>query len=85
MPIFAYPDGLGAVLLGRFFNKPVTITLRGTITPLSRYKLRRLQISYALKRADIVFSVCKALKDKAVSLGALEEKVVVVSNGVDTN
>ncbi len=82
---FAYPDGLGAVLLGRFFNKPVTITLRGTINPLSRYKLRRFQISYALNRADIVFSVCQALKDKAISLGAQEKKIVVVSNGVDTN
>ncbi len=82
---FAYPDGLGAVLLGRFFNKPVTITLRGTIVPLSKFRLRRFQISFALKRADVVFSVCKALKDKAVSLGVQENKIVVVSNGVDTN
>jgi teichuronic acid biosynthesis glycosyltransferase TuaC len=82
---FAYPDGLGAVLLGRLFKKPVAITLRGTIVPLSKYRLRRFQISFALKRADIVFSVCKALKDKAVSLGVQEEKIVVVSNGVDTN
>ncbi len=82
---FAYPDGLGAVLLGRLFKKPIAITLRGTIVPLSMYRLRRIQISFALKRADIVFSVCKALKDVAVNLGVQENKIVVVSNGVDTN
>ncbi len=82
---FAYPDGLGAVLLGRLFKKPVTITLRGTIVPLSNYRLRRFQISFALKSANIVFSVCKSLKDKAVSLGVQENKIVVVSNGVDTD
>jgi len=66
---FSYPEGLGAVLLAWFFNRPVTITLRGTIVPLSKYLLRRVQIIYALRNATKIFSVSNSLKKRAVSLG----------------
>src|SRR6185312_2453661 len=36
---FAYPDGMAAWLLGTVFRCPVTVTLRGTIVTLSRYRL----------------------------------------------
>jgi glycosyltransferase involved in cell wall biosynthesis len=81
---FSYPEGLGAVLLARFFNRPVTITLRGTIVPLSRYFLRRIQIIYALRKATNVFSVSNSLKKKAVSLGIESSKILPIPNGVDT-
>ena len=82
---FAYPDALGAVLLGLFFNRPVTITLRGTIVPLSKYFLRRAQIVYALRKATKVFSVSNSLKKKAVSLGIESSKIQAIPNGVDTD
>ena len=81
---FSYPEGLGAVLLGRFFDRPVTITLRGTIVPLSKYLLRRVQIIYALRKATKVFSVSNSLKEKAVSLGIESSKILPIPNGVDT-
>jgi teichuronic acid biosynthesis glycosyltransferase TuaC len=80
---FAYPDGIGAVLLGKLFKKPVSVTVRGTIEKLSKYALRRSQITYALKRVDKVFTVCRALKGVVVGLGIPEDKMTVISNGVD--
>jgi teichuronic acid biosynthesis glycosyltransferase TuaC len=80
----AFPEGFAAVLLGRIFKKPVTITLRGhDINELPRFPIRRLQVRYALRHADKIFAVAAALKDGAVSLGADARKIFVSSNGVD--
>jgi len=82
----AFPDGFGAVLLGNYLNKPVTITLRGhDINDLPRFPVRFRQLKYALKNADQIFSVAKALKDRAVSFGIDKKKIIVSSNGVDTS
>lgn len=80
---FAYPDGFGAVLLGRLIGVPVTITVRGTIRKLSQYVLRRIQIIYALRNAARVFTVCADLKQAVVDLGVDDAHVEVVANGVD--
>ncbi len=81
---FAYPDGFAAVKLGQWLGVPVTITLRGTEVPLSRYPGRRQRILEALASADWVFSVSDSLKRHVVDLGAEEDKITVVGNGVDT-
>ncbi|WP_235044622.1 glycosyltransferase [Methylohalobius crimeensis] len=81
---FAYPDGYAAVQLGRRFNVPVTVTLRGTEVPLSRDPIRREKILKALDGASRVFSVSESLKNHAVSMGVEAEKIEVVGNGVDT-
>ena len=80
---FVYPDGFGAVLIGKLFHKPVTITLRGTIKKLLRYPLIKFQIRYALKNALKIFSVCNDLKNVALSLGVSDGKVAVIPNGID--
>jgi teichuronic acid biosynthesis glycosyltransferase TuaC len=80
---FAYPDGTGAILLGKFFKKPVIITIRGTIRKLARFPLIRRQIRYALNNAAKIFAVCNDLKNAVVELGISPEKVVVMPNGVD--
>jgi teichuronic acid biosynthesis glycosyltransferase TuaC len=80
---FAYPDGVGAILMGKFFKRPVTITIRGTIRKLSRFPLIRRQIQYALNNAAKIFTVCNDLKNAVVELGISPEKVVTVPNGVD--
>lgn len=80
---FAYPDGMGAILLGKFFKKHAIITIRGTIRKLARFPLIRRQIRYALNNAAKIFTVCNDLKDAVVELGISPEKVVVVPNGVD--
>jgi teichuronic acid biosynthesis glycosyltransferase TuaC len=81
---FAYPDGLAACLLGRVFGCPVTVTLRGTIVPLSRYRLRRVQIARTLASVGQIFAVSESLKAAAVALGIPAGRIRVVPNGVDT-
>lgn len=81
---FAWPDGYGATLLGRWLNVPVTITLRGTEVPHSKDSVKRTRILQALSRAVRVFAVADSLKRHVVGLGARAEKIQVVGNGVDT-
>lgn len=81
---FAYPDGFAAVLLGRWFNKPVVVTLRGTIQVHSRSRIRRALVLTCLRRADGVLAVSEWMKARAVALGIPAEKIQVVRNGVDT-
>lgn len=80
---FAYPDGFGAMLIGKLFRTPITITLRGTIKKLLKYPLVKFQIIYALKNAAKIFTVCNDLKGIALSLGISDEKVEVIPNGID--
>lgn len=81
---FAYPDGMAAWLLGRVFRCPVTVTLRGTIVPLSRFRLRRVQIVRTLASVQGVFAVSESLRAAAVSLGIPAARIRVIPNGVDT-
>jgi glycosyltransferase involved in cell wall biosynthesis len=81
---FAYPDGLAARLLGLVFRRPVMVTLRGTIVPLSRFRLRRAQIGWALRAAGRVVAVSESLKEAAVALGIAAASIRVIPNGVDT-
>ncbi len=80
----AFPDGFAAIWLKKFFKKPATVTLRGhDINDLPQYPVRFKQVKYALRNADKVFSVAKALKDAAVDFGIDSDKIMVSSNGVD--
>jgi len=80
---FAYPDGYAATLLGKWLTIPVTITLRGTEVPLSKMPGRKIRLLTALKNATRVFSVSDSLKQHVVSLGAEDDKIHVIGNGVD--
>ena len=81
---YFYPDGVAAILLGRHFRKPVTITARGSdINILSQYRLPRGMIRWAANRADGIITVCEALKASLLSLGADADKIRVLRNGVD--
>lgn len=80
----AFPDGWGAVLLGRVLRKPVAVTLRGhDVNDLPRYPVRRHQVAWTLRHADAVFAVADALRDAALELGAAPERTFTVANGVD--
>ncbi|MGJ9418455.1 glycosyltransferase family 4 protein [Massilia sp. CMS3.1] len=81
---YFYPDGVAAAMLGRYFNKPLVITARGSdITLFPQYPLPRRMITWAAKRADAVITVCNALRDEVVALGIDAERVVSLRNGVD--
>lgn len=82
---FAYPDGYAATLLGKWFQVPVTITLRGTEVPLAKMLGRKVRMLKALSNATRTFSVADSLKQHVGALGANTNKIRVVGNGVDIN
>ena len=81
---YFYPDGVAAAMLGKYFNKPVVITARGSdISLLPQYRVPRHLIRWAAARADGVVTVCQALKDEMVALGVDPARITPLRNGVD--
>lgn len=81
---FLYPDGMAAVLLGRWFHIPVIVSARGTDANVyPKYLLIRQLIRWTLAKADAVIAVSAALKNAIVDLGVAEDKIHVIPNGVD--
>jgi teichuronic acid biosynthesis glycosyltransferase TuaC len=81
---YFYPDGVAAVMLGKYFNKPVVITARGTdINLIPQFRLPRKMILWAAQNASGVVTVCNALKDEMVQLGVAADKITPLRNGVD--
>jgi glycosyltransferase involved in cell wall biosynthesis len=81
---FVFPDGFAAVLLARWFDCPVVITERGTATPLSKYRLRRMAMGWAFRNATRVVAVARHLGELAIALGARRDRVAVIPNGVNS-
>ncbi len=83
---YIYPDGVAATWLGRRFGLPVVMTARGTdVNLIPRYKVPRRLIQGAIRDASALIAVSAALKDVLVELGAPDEKVTVLRNGVETD
>lgn len=81
---YFYPDGVAAVKLGQYFNKPVVITARGSdISLIPQYRLPRTMIRWAADKAQGVITVCNALKTEMMQLGVDGQKIVSLRNGVD--
>lgn len=81
---YFYPDGVAAAMLGRYFNKPVVVTARGSdITLFPQYHLPRKMIRWAANHANAVITVCNALRDEVVALGVDSQRVTSLRNGVD--
>jgi len=81
---YFYPDGVAAVMLGRYFNKPVVITARGSdINLLPRYRLPRQMICWAARHAAGIITVSNALKNEMVALGIDSARITPLRNGVD--
>jgi len=83
---YIYPDGVAAIWLGRAFNKPVTLTARGSdVTELPDYAIPNTLIRRALRDADHLIGVSSALCARMIELGADPAKVTTLRNGVDTH
>ena len=81
---YFYPDGVAAILLGKRFGKPVVITARGTdVNLIPQYRLPRLMIREAARRAAGVIAVARALKCQLIKVGVPAERIEVLRNGVD--
>jgi teichuronic acid biosynthesis glycosyltransferase TuaC len=83
---YIYPDGVAATWLGRRFGLPVVMTARGTdVNLIPRYPIPRRLIQGAIRDASALIAVSAALKDVLVELGAPDDKVTVLRNGVETS
>jgi glycosyltransferase involved in cell wall biosynthesis len=81
---YLYPEGAAAALLGRWFDKPVIASVLGDdVIMLPKFRLPRRMILWTAARCAGVTSVCQALKDRLVEVGAPAEKIRVVLHGVD--
>lgn len=81
---YYYPDGVAVALVSRFLGKPFTVTARGTdINLIPEFKLPRRLIVRASQKAAASITVCAALKDRMVEIGAREDKIHVFRNGVN--
>lgn len=81
---YYYPDGVAAALLAKWFNKPCTITARGTdLNLIPQYALPRRMINWAARRADASIGVCAALMDVLRTAGHDPQRLHVLRNGVD--
>lgn len=81
---YYYPDGVAAALLARWFNKPLTITARGTdLNLIPQYALPRRMIRWAADRAQASIGVCSALIDVLREWGVDPDCLHVMRNGVD--
>src|SRR3546814_740471 len=79
-----YPDGVAAVMLGRRFGLPVTVTARGSdINLIAQFAVPRRLIRWAAEAADGVITVSSALADKLAGLGIERGRITVLRNGVD--
>ncbi|WP_405234336.1 glycosyltransferase [Lentisalinibacter salinarum] len=81
---YFYPDGVAAVLLGHWLNKPVVITGRGTdLNLIPQYRIPLKWIRWASERANRMVTVSDALAHRLVELGAPADRVRTLRNGVD--
>jgi glycosyltransferase involved in cell wall biosynthesis len=81
---YYYPDGVAAALLAKWFDKPLTITARGTdLNLIPQYALPRRMIEWAARRAAGSIGVCAALMDVLRGWGHEPAKLHTLRNGVD--
>lgn len=82
---WAYPDAVAVSWLARKLGVPYVMKLHGSdINVQAGYTLRRMQIRSALRHANGVVAVSRALADKAIALGADPAHTHVIYNGVDS-
>lgn len=81
-----YPDSWAAAKLSKQFDLPLFIKVHGTdvngLTPGSKITRKSMQV---VNQAKKVICVSKALKNRLIELGAPENKLEVLYNGVGRN
>lgn len=81
---WAYPDGFAAVVIADLLGVPAVIKLHGSdMNVVARWPGPRRCLKWALPRAERIVAVSSPLREAALALGVLPDRVDVVPNGVD--
>ena len=80
---FVWPDGVGVALLAKELGIPYVITLRGKLYECLKIPAQTRQCAQALQGAAAVISVSSRMAEEALKLGAPQERLHVIANGVD--
>lgn len=81
---YYYPDGVAAALLAKWFDKPFSVTARGSdLTQIADYPIPRKLMQWTAHRADASIGVCAALVDLLRPWGVDPSRLHVFRNGVD--
>jgi teichuronic acid biosynthesis glycosyltransferase TuaC len=81
---YYYPDGVAAALLARRFDRPFTVTARGSdINLLSTYAFPRKLMQWASRRARASIGVSEALTQVMANVGMPTQNLLMLPNGVD--
>ncbi|MGF1765204.1 glycosyltransferase family 4 protein [Aliivibrio kagoshimensis] len=81
---YYYPDGVAIEKVAKKFNLPFTVTARGTdINLIPAFEKPKHQIIKVMNNADHNLAVCEALRQEMISIGAVEQSVTTLRNGVD--
>jgi len=81
---FAFPYGFATVRIAQRLGIPVVTGVLGSdINVMAKRGIRRRMIGWTLTSSDRVFSVSRALREKAIELGADPGRVIVVPNGIE--
>ncbi len=80
---FGHPEGVAAAVLGRLFQRPFLITMRGNEPLFAAAPSIRATQKWAFGRAARVIGVSRALSGFAESLGVARERSATIPNGVD--
>lgn len=81
---YYYPDGVAAALLARHFNKPFTVTARGSdINLIASHAIPRRLMRWASQRARASIGVSAALTQAMLQMGVPAPRLLTMPNGVD--
>ena len=81
---YFYPDGVAAALLGKWFNKPVVVTARGTdINILPNYRIPEKWIRWAAGECAEIITVSEGLRERLSMMQVPDRKLHTLRNGVD--
>jgi glycosyltransferase involved in cell wall biosynthesis len=80
---FVYPEGYGALKVGKRLKKPVIVKAIGTdLNVVSNSIIEKFKAE-VLSDSDMLLTVSHALRTRALELGAKPEKTVAILNGCD--
>lgn len=81
-----YPDGYAALLASQKLGLPLTIKVHGSdVLKLGQDPARKALLHKTITRAQSLIAVSKHLKETLIQMGASEDRIQVVGNGVNSD